>query len=224
MRYESLPSFVHEMAESLGRAIDAKDRYTKNHSDEVAVLAYALALELGMTPQQADVIHIAGHLHDVGKIGVPDAVLGKQEALSPAEWELMRRHPALGAAILSPVEILSSMGVPDLVLCHHERFDGRGYPGGLRGETIPPGARIIAVADSVSAMLQQRPYRQARSFESACRELRQGASSQFDPRVVNGFLRSRDTFHALIRSMRASVGASPLEDAPITSCAVAAKN
>ena len=193
---------VHEMSESFGRAIDAKDSFTKNHSDEVAVVSQALALELGLSPRAADIIHIAGHLHDIGKIGVPDSSLKKAGALSEDEWRLVRQHPATGAAILSPVKAMELMGVPELVLCHHERFDGRGYPHRLSGIDIPLGSRIIALADSLSAMLQSRPYRPGMDFDKACREIAACSGTQFDPVVVSAFTAIRAEVFGLLQEVR----------------------
>jgi HD-GYP domain-containing protein (c-di-GMP phosphodiesterase class II) len=193
-------TILHQFAESLGFAIDAKDRNTRAHSDEVARVSSELALGMGLSPAQAQIIHVAGHLHDIGKIGVPDAVLGKCGALTPCEWEAVRRHPQAGADILRPVAALNNLGIVDMVLHHHERFDGAGYPHGLRGVAIPLGARIIALADTLSAMLQDRPYRGARSFGCAHDEIIRCSGSQFDPRVVEAFRHSADRLEALIRS------------------------
>lgn len=184
---------LHQFAESLGTAIDAKDPYTSMHSEEVAEVSHALALTLGLSPREADIIHVAGHLHDIGKIGVPDAILRKQGALTTQEWQAMRRHPELGANILMPVAALSSLGVVDMVLHHHERYDGKGYPGKFKGVQIPLGARIIALADSLSAMLQNRPYRQALNFDKVSNEIVRCSGTQFDPRVVEAFRKSSDT-------------------------------
>jgi HD-GYP domain-containing protein (c-di-GMP phosphodiesterase class II) len=199
----SVSAVVHEMSESFGRAIDAKDPFTKNHSDEVAVVSQALALVMGFSPQRADAIHIAGHLHDIGKIGVPDSVLGKTTPLLPEEWELIKKHPDTGAAILAPVEAMACLGVPELVRCHHERFDGRGYPRKLAGGDIPLGARIIAVADSLSAMLQGRSYRDGMAFDDACREIERCAGAQFDPAVVSAFLDTREHVRQMMQCVHA---------------------
>ena len=197
-------TIIHEMSESFGEAIDAKDPFTKNHSDQVAVMAHALAQAMGLPTRVADVIHIAGHLHDIGKIGVPDYILTKAGPLTLEERREVADHPATGAAILAPVRAMARMGVPGLVLCHHERWDGRGYPNGLRGEAIPLGARIIAVADSLSAMLQHRPYRGPMPFDRACDEIVRNAGAQFDPRVVEAFLAIRGS----IGEMAADWGAA----------------
>lgn len=176
---------LHQFAESLGHAVDARDQDTFNHSWEVAELARMIALALGLRGEQAEAVHLAGHLHDIGKIGVPDLVLKKRGALTAQEWQQMKRHPEIGANIIRPIEAFAGKGgIADMILCHHERFDGRGYPLGLAGRQIPLGARIIAVADTVSAMLQNRPYRCGTSFAAALDEIRRCAGTQFDPDVV----------------------------------------
>lgn len=178
---------LHEMAESLGAAIDAKDPCTRAHSEEVAVVAEMLALSLGLGHDMARVIHVAGHLHDIGKIGIPDAVLRKPGSLSVGEWDMVRRHPVMGHDILQPVGCLRLAGVPRMVLHHHERWDGKGYPDKLKGPRIPIGARVIAVADSLSAMLQPRAYRAPMPFGEAAAEVRRCVGTQFDPHVVDAF-------------------------------------
>ncbi len=179
-----LRGVIHQFAESLGMAIDAKDPYTQNHSVEVAETAHVLALSLHLPREEAELIHIGGHLHDIGKIGVPDRILNKQGGLDDEEWTLMRRHPEIGAAILRPVKEIASSGILEMVLYHHERFDGRGYPKGLKERKIPRGARIIAVADSLSAMLGRRTYRSSMTFDQAVAEIVDCSGTQFDPSVV----------------------------------------
>ncbi|WP_309542972.1 HD domain-containing phosphohydrolase [Nitratidesulfovibrio liaohensis] len=195
-----LSTLLHQFAESLGNAIDAKDAHTRSHSEEVALAAFLLARAMGLSPADADRVHVAGHLHDIGKIGVPDAVLLKAGTLTPEEWEHMRAHPVIGARIVSPVADLADEGVAAMILHHHERWDGRGYPHGLRGEAIPLGARIIALADSLSAMLQHRPYRPAMHFERAEAELLRCSGSQFDPAVVRAFVTVRDEMYRAFRT------------------------
>ena len=184
---------LHQFAESLGTAIDAKDPYTSMHSEEVAEVSHALALTMGLSPREADIIHVAGHLHDIGKIGIPDAILRKKGALNTREWQAVRKHPELGANILKPVAALGSLGVVDMVLHHHERYDGKGYPDKLKGGQIPLGARIISLADSLSAMLQDRPYRLALDFDKVGNEIVRCSGTQFDPRVVDAFRKSAPT-------------------------------
>lgn len=176
---------LHQFAESLGHAVDARDSDTFNHSWEVAEVSRMLAQALGLSAQQAETVHLAGHLHDIGKIGVPDAILKKQGMLSQEEWRLMKRHSETGAIIIRPIEAFAGKGgIADMVLFHHERFDGTGYPHRLKGELIPLGARIIAVADTLSALLQNRPYRKGTGFRAALDEIGRCAGSQFDPAVV----------------------------------------
>ncbi|MBG0790722.1 MAG: HD domain-containing protein [Desulfovibrionaceae bacterium] len=192
---------LHQFAESLGAAIDAKDPHTSMHSEEVAETSRVLALAMGLSPREADIIHVAAHLHDIGKIGVPDAVLGKRGPLTPVEWRAIRRHPELGANILRPVAALCRLGVVDMVLHHHERFDGQGYPDRLAGARIPLGARIIALSDSLSAMLQNRPYRRAMGFDRACDEIRRCSGAQFDPDVTQAFIRSADAVRDILSDL-----------------------
>lgn len=170
------------MTGALTSLVAARDQYTSDHSDEVGKLAMQIAVTLGLTASEAQTIGQAGQLHDIGKVAVPDAVLRKPGPLTPEEWSMMRLHPVVSAEVISHVPALRQL-VP-IVRGHHERFDGGGYPDGLRGEDIPLGARILAVVDSYSAMTTDRPYRPARSSAWAMDELRRNAGSQFDPAVV----------------------------------------
>lgn len=183
-------SFLHEMAESLGRAIDARDPHTALHSEQVADISLLLAREMGLASQECLMIHIAGHLHDIGKIGIPDAILLKQAPLTDAERLNMRCHPDIGAQIVAPVALCASPGgIADMIRHHHERFDGSGYPQGLSGDLIPLGSRIIAVADTYSALLQNRPYRRGTSPGQALTEICTWGGSQFDPEIIDIFAR-----------------------------------
>ncbi len=179
---------LHQLAESLGTAIDAKDPFTSLHSEEVAEISHAIALSMGLTTSEADIIHVAGHLHDIGKIGIPDAILKKTGPLSDDEWAHIKQHSDIGAGILEPVGCLCENGIVEMVRYHHERFDGRGYPQCLKEKQIPIGARIIALADSLSAILQNRPYRLAQHFDIAVKEIINCSGTQFDPKVVDAFL------------------------------------
>jgi putative nucleotidyltransferase with HDIG domain len=175
---------------TLAEALDIRDTGTARHSRTVGGYAELMARELGLEPALVERVRLAGVLHDVGKIGVPDAILGKRGPLNPSEWLEMRKHPEIGA------RILGSPYFDDLrlwVLAHHERPDGRGYPFGLAGDEIPLEARIVAVADAYEAMTTDRVYRPSLGEAAAREELRRCAGTQFDERVVEAFL------HALER-------------------------
>jgi len=192
---------AHELAESLGRAVDARDCRLFEHSAAVADIASLLAQAHGLTLRQAEMVHMAGHLHDVGKIGIPDSILLKPGPLTDAEWQIMRRHPKMGADILRPVKVFCGRpGVCEIVLAHHERFDGSGYPYGLAGNDIPLGARIVAVADALSAMTEERPYRKSRSLQEAVREVARAAGTHFDPCVVRDLLTLRGELERMLKS------------------------
>jgi len=183
---------IHQFAESLSSAIDAKDAYTERHSMEVAEVSRILAHALGLGEELEAIIHIAGHLHDIGKIGVPDSILNKPDKLNDLEWIAICRHPQIGAAILRPVQEIESKGICEMVLSHHERYDGLGYPHALKGDEIPLGARIIAVADSLSAMTGYRSYRLPKTFDDAVAEILACSGTQFDPAVVEALSSARN--------------------------------
>lgn len=172
---------------ALADAVDRKDPYTGSHSKAVARVAQRLALELGFSPAAAERVGIGGRLHDIGKIGVPDAVLRKEGRLNDAEFAMIRRHPGDGAAILEPLQFLAD--VARMARQHHERFDGRGYPAGLAGEAIAMEARIVHVADAYHAMASQRPYRKPLFQEFVRHEFAKSAGAQFDPDITRAFLR-----------------------------------
>ena len=169
------------LALGLARAVDAKDAYTRSHCETVATVAALVATELGLPPARIARIRLAGLLHDVGKIGIPDAILNKPDTLTSEEWDVMRRHSALGA------DILRAAGMEDeahWVRHHHERLDGGGYPDALAGDDIPLESRIILVSDTFEAITARRPYREPRSAAVALEELRRCAGTQFDPDCV----------------------------------------
>jgi putative nucleotidyltransferase with HDIG domain len=167
--------------------VDERDRYTYNHSLLVAEYSRLVAERLVTDPQKVETIVRAAYLHDIGKIGIPDGELNKPGPLSADEYEQMKKHPAIGARILASYSQFSEGA--DIVLAHQERYDGSGYPKGLRGDEIPIGARIIAVIDAYVAMTTNRPYRRALSTAQAVDELRQGIGTQFDPVVCAIFLK-----------------------------------
>jgi diguanylate cyclase (GGDEF)-like protein len=177
------------LAGALALAVDAKDAYTRSHCQTVSTLCAVIETELGFGPEAVGRIRLAGLLHDVGKIGIPDAILKKPAQLTPKEYEQMKTHSLLGFDIVQaadmPIEAL-------WVLHHHERVDGRGYPDGLAGQDIPLESRIIHVADAFEAMTSDRPYRTAPGQRFAVEELRRNVDSQFDSRVVAALLRVLD--------------------------------
>ncbi|HVC80458.1 MAG TPA: diguanylate cyclase, partial [Chloroflexota bacterium] len=172
--------------EGLVSAVDAKDRYTREHSEHVTQLALLLVDELNLPTEQRRVIAVAGLLHDVGKIGVPDRVLRKPGALAVEEYAAIKRHVSYGVAIIRGV--LNDAAVVDTVAYHHERWDGQGYPHAIAGPETPILGRIMQVADAASAMLLDRPYRQGLAWEQVAIRLRQSAGSQFDPDLVEPFI------------------------------------
>ncbi len=205
----SVTAEMHQLAESLGKAIDAKDHYTRQHSEEVAVVGQMLTLCMGLPSNLADRIHIAGHLHDIGKIGLSDRVLQKPGPLSKEEWEEVKRHPILGAEIVAPVNYMRRNGIVDMVRHHHESWDGRGYPDGLAGKAIPLGARIIAVVDSLSAMLQDRPYRKGMTFAEARKSIEELSGLRYDPRVVRAFTENAGMIAGIFQSLNEETRAAP---------------
>ncbi|MFP4152356.1 MAG: HD domain-containing phosphohydrolase [Alkalispirochaeta sp.] len=179
----SLEYRMRELTLSFSRSLDLRDHYTADHSNDVLTYGTMIAEELSIPVDES--FQDALLLHDLGKLGVPDRILLKEGPLDEEEWEIMKKHAEYGAHLLSVFE--SFQGVSEIVLCHQERFDGSGYPRGLREEEIPITARIIAVADAWHAMIEDRPYRKALSTEQAVRELQTGAGSHFDPVVVDAF-------------------------------------
>jgi putative nucleotidyltransferase with HDIG domain len=172
---------------SLISALEARDPCTRNHSTRVAKLAVRLAKEMGLRRAEQYEIHLGGLLHDVGKIGIPDAILLKPGGLTLEEYEVMKSHSILGARILSGIPGLEAVG--NIVLTHHEMFDGNGYPDGIAGEEIPMGARIIAVCDTYMSMTEDRPYRDAQTLDAVMCELHRVAGRQLDPNVVDALAR-----------------------------------
>lgn len=184
--YESLHDFYLSTVRALILAIEAKDFYTRGHSEKVAKLAVAIAKRLGLRGTFVNIVQQAGLLHDIGKIGLPESILLKPGPLSDSEFAEVYKHPLQGAEILSPIRPLNVL-VP-LVKHHHERWDGGGYPNGLARESIPHGARILAVADAFDAMTSDRPYRSALSFDAARSEIERGKGEKFDPEVARVLL------------------------------------
>lgn len=177
-----LESHFTATVEALVSALEARDPYTERHATRMRDLAAALALGLGLGPEGTTAIRLGALLHDVGKIGIADAILRKPDPLSAEEWAQMREHPLIGERLLAGVPALAS-ALP-VVRHHHEHWDGTGYPDGLAGEDIPLGARVVAVCDAWDAMTTDRPYRPALARPDAEAELRRGAGHQWDPACV----------------------------------------
>jgi putative two-component system response regulator len=180
---------IAQAAKRLADSIEKKDRYTAGHSKRVAWFAARIASFLDdSTPEFCERVRIAALLHDVGKIGIGDEILKKKAALDDAEWSVMRTHPELAFEFLA--QEMPSADVQEVIdgaRFHHERWDGKGYPQGLRGEEIPWLARIVAVADAYDAMISTRPYRPGMGADLARKEIMRGRGTQFDPRVVDAF-------------------------------------
>jgi HD-GYP domain-containing protein (c-di-GMP phosphodiesterase class II) len=184
--YQDMQDLFMGVLHALTRSIDAKDAYTRGHSQRVAELSRSLAKAAGLSAEQCERVYLSGLLHDVGKIGVPETVLTKPGRLSDAEFEAIKKHPEIGAQILGNIKQLQDI-IPG-VLYHHERWDGRGYPYNISGEEIPLMGRIICVADSFDAMSSTRTYRPALPLDTVLNEIRRCAGSQFDPRLAELFV------------------------------------
>jgi HD-GYP domain-containing protein (c-di-GMP phosphodiesterase class II) len=183
------------LASALVSVVDRRDAYTGSHSNRVAAYARDISLRLGLPESHADQIALAGLLHDIGKVGVPDDVLLKRQKLSERDFSVVHRHAELGWSALRKMDDFKAISL--LVLHHHEKMDGRGYPAGLKGNAIPLGSRIIAVADSFDALTTDRPYREAFSPQAAVDEILSCVETQFDSRVVAAFLDSLEQGSAL---------------------------
>jgi len=171
----------HEIIECIASALDAKDQNTANHSQRVSDMALIICNLMGFNAEDTEKIHIAAHLHDIGKIGVPDYILNKTSKLDASEWELIKKHPVTGAQILNKSSKLSELS--SIVRHHHERFDGKGYPDGLEGASIPVGSRIIAICDSIDAITNYRTYREARDLTFCYREIEKNLGLMYDPMI-----------------------------------------
>ncbi|MGA2430895.1 MAG: HD domain-containing phosphohydrolase [Candidatus Acidiferrum sp.] len=210
--------------QALGAAVDLRDNETAGHSQRVCRYSIGIALAMGWSEKQSGSLARGAYLHDIGKLGIPDSILLKPGPLTPEERERMRQHVQIGFDLVKDIPFLADAA--EIVLTHHERYDGRGYPGGLKGEEIPLGARIFAVADTLDAITSDRPYRLASSFAAARETIRHCSDSQFDPAVVRVFLgipeetwttlaiNERQTanhsagFHRITRILRLGLGGS----------------
>jgi putative two-component system response regulator len=183
---EQVETVYLELVKTLAEAIETKDAYTRGHCERVPEVSLNIAKTMGLSLHQIRDILLAGILHDVGKIGIPEGILTKPGPLDQREWEVIQEHPDLGLNIIQHVGFLGE--AREIIAQHHERFDGTGYPKGLQGEAIHLGARILAVADSYDAMSSERPYHLAMNKEKIMDEIHKQAGLQFDPRVVEIFL------------------------------------
>jgi putative nucleotidyltransferase with HDIG domain len=195
--FSRLNSSYQMTLESLATALDTRDSETLGHSLRVAAYTVAVARRMGLVEPQLTDIYRGALLHDVGKIGIPDAILRKPGKLTPEEWVEMRKHPEIGYRILHGIRFLEEARL--IVLSHQERYDGQGYPRGLRGEQIPLGARIFAVVDTLDAMTSDRCYRKALSYAAAREEITRYRGIQFDPGVVGVFLQIPESEWEAIR-------------------------
>jgi diguanylate cyclase (GGDEF)-like protein len=184
--------------------LDARDSETEGHSQRVVAYALAIGRALGLGSRDLAALEVGALLHDIGKVGVPDAILRKPGKLDPLEWEEMKRHPEIGYQLTSRIPFLDAAS--PLVRHHHERWDGDGYPAGLRGEDIPLAARIFAVADAYDALVSDRPYRPGRSHAQALEEIRRYAGTQFDPQIVTTFLQITTCTDWAVQAIQSNAG------------------
>ncbi|MBD3368577.1 MAG: response regulator [Candidatus Eisenbacteria bacterium] len=196
---------------ALAQALEAKDEYTQGHSARVAELGVEIARYVSLPDREIQNIWLAGLLHDIGKIGIRENVLNKPGKLDPDEWESVQQHPVVAGRILGPIEELGD--VIDIVVHHHERFDGSGYPEGLKGSDIPLGARILSVADAYDALTSKRPYRDALPDAEAVSILEDASSTQFDPVIVRSFVTAREGRGRPATSPTAGAAGTSMHDA-----------
>jgi len=186
----------HDLVEALVCALDIREHETGLHSKRVACHTLVLARHFTEDPQELRQVYWGALLHDIGKIGMPDAILAKHGSLTEEEWLIMRTHPELGHRILGGIPSMAP--VADIVLCHEERFDGAGYPRGLAADAIPLWARLFAVIDTLDAMTSDRLYRKAQSFDAAYREIVGKSGTQFDPTAIDVFVAEEITLRAMV--------------------------
>lgn len=183
-------TLYHDLVERVVAALETKDHFTADHSLRVSDMAEQACRSLGLTDEQTEMIHMAAHVHDIGKIGVPDAVLTKPGTLNDEEWASIRQHPRIGAEILGQAAELSE--IAGIVRHHHEKWNGQGYPDGLKEYEIPLGSRIIAVCDSIDSMLSERPYRRPLSQQACREEILRNSGVMYDPDIVERIVRDWD--------------------------------
>ncbi|MCK5534670.1 HD-GYP domain-containing protein, partial [bacterium] len=184
--YHKLNNMGMAVVKSLATAIDAKHPYTRGHSERVVKYALIIARELNFSMEEKRKVQLAGLLHDIGKIGIPESILEKEGSLSKEDWIILKKHPIMGAEILSPIEELKEI-IP-IIRYHHERLDGTGYPDGLKGGEIPLISRILSVADAFDSITSPRLYRKQESDIVAMREIKNNEKSQFDIKCAEAFI------------------------------------
>ena len=177
-----------ELIMTISKLLDSRDSYTANHSENVAKYSMMIANELGLSKTSCRALYIGGLLHDTGKIGVPEMILTKPTKLNNEEYEIIKQHPSIGYESLKHLSLIQNLGVLDMIHYHHERYDGNGYPKGLKGNEIPVSARIMAIADSFDAMTSKRVYNDANTIEFAIHEIEKNKGSQFDPQIADAFM------------------------------------
>jgi HD-GYP domain-containing protein (c-di-GMP phosphodiesterase class II) len=206
---QQLERSYEDTLQALGAAIDLRDNETAGHSQRVCQYALEIARAMGWSADALRSLAKGAHLHDIGKLGIPDGILLKPGPLTPDERKLMQRHVQIGFDLVADIAFLADAA--EIVLTHHERYDGSGYPRGLKRDEILPSARIFAVADSFDAITSDRPYRRASSFASGIQVIRDCSGTQFDPEVVNAFLNiPEETWPAIAKDNRQRHPLSPV--------------
>jgi putative two-component system response regulator len=177
---------VQNVLLTLAKAIEKRDKYTEGHSERVSLFSVRMAKKLGMNEEEQEIIRRGALLHDIGKIGIPEDVLNKPAALNDEEYEIMKKHPAIGAEITKPLK--NSIPFTNMIKYHHEMYNGKGHPEGLKGKEIPLEARIVSIVDAYDAIVTTRPYRKRSSKETAFEILRNGKGQHWDPKLVDVFI------------------------------------
>ena len=176
----------HDLIAAIIEALEARDSYTECHSMRVADMSQAICRIMQISEDETEVIHIAAHLHDIGKIGIDDAILRKTEKLNDEEWEIIKSHSQIGYKILNKVESFSE--ISEIVLPHHEKWNGKGYPAGISDYEIPLGSRVIAIADSIDAMMSNRVYRKSLTSQQCYEEIKKNIGIMYDPDIAEEVL------------------------------------
>lgn len=198
---ENMSTLFKDTISALSKLVYARDPYTASHSTNVSRYAKALSEKLRLNESESYYLEIGALLHDIGKVGVPENILSKTEKLTESEFAVIRKHPEYGFHIINEIEELRTIGVSEIVLYHHERMDGRGYPRGLSGYEIPLPARIVSICDAFDAMTTSRSYRPALDVNYAIEQLRNNAGHQFDPYIVEIFIQCLEEDPSLFRVM-----------------------